>query len=95
MSVIVNFYQLDEWGITQELNDFLAPLGLKLVMSGDGQAIGCAISPELYYEKSKKKNTKFEKFIEQRYYNLTARYHKKNVLTNNMTKVIQWEKPPK
>ena len=27
MSVIVNFYQLDEWGVVQELNDFLVSLG--------------------------------------------------------------------
>ena len=36
MSVIVNFYQLDEWGVVQELNDFLVSLGLKLIISENG-----------------------------------------------------------
>ena len=95
MSVIVNFYQLDEWGVIQELNDFLAPLGLKLIISENGQAIGCSISPQLYYEKSKCKNIKFEKFIEQRYYNLTTRYNKKYILTNNTVTKTKWDDPPK
>ena len=95
MSVIVNFYQLDEWGVVQELNDFLAPLGLKLIISENGQAIGCSISPQLYYEKSKYKNIKFEKFIEQRYYNLTTRYNKKYTLTNNTVTKTKWDDPPK
>lgn len=94
MSVIVNFHQLDEWGINDEINNLLASLGLKLIISEDGYALGCAISPELYYTKNNEKNNKFQNFVKNRYYNLTTRYNKKYVI-NKQYKQNEWGDPPK
>lgn len=72
--VVVNFNQLSKWGLVQEIDNLLGPLGLKCVVK-DGSLVGAEISPNLYFEKSTDRNVDYERFIINRYYELTRNYN--------------------
>ena len=72
MSTFVDFSQLNEWGLIEEINrDILHPLGLKLLVREDGSSPGAVISKNLYFESQPKdKNYRYQDFLKNRYYEL-------------------------
>lgn len=72
MSTFVDFSQLNEWGLIEEINrEILHPVGLKLVIRDDGTSPGAVVSKNMYYDsQSKESNYRYQDFLKNRYYEL-------------------------
>lgn len=74
MSTFVNFADLNNWGLIDEINNkILHPVGLRLLLREDGTSPGAVISKQLTFEVDKEKNYRYEDFLKNRYYELTRR----------------------